>query len=53
MKIMQNSSCESSLIVNGYKIERTYGNESMKNCMLQVIRMVIAQNMQNERKTMR
>ena len=51
MKNVQNSSYGSDQTVNGYKIERNYGKESIKNCMLQVIRMVITQNIQDKRKT--
>lgn len=51
MKNVQNSSYESDQTVNGYKIERNYGKESIKNCMLQVIRMVITQNIQDKQKT--
>lgn len=51
MKNVQNSSYGSDQTVNGYKIERNYGKESIKNCMLQVIRMVITQNIQDKQKT--
>lgn len=51
MKIVQTESNETIRTVNGYKLERTYGSESMKNCMLQIIRMVVAQNLQQKRKT--
>lgn len=51
MKNVQKSSYGSNQTVNGYKIERNYGKESIKNCMLQVIRMVITQNIQDKQKT--
>lgn len=51
MKNVQNRSYGSDQAVNGYKIERNYGKEPIKNCMLQVIRMVITQNIQDKQKT--
>ena len=51
MKNVQNRSEGSDQAVNGYKIERNYGKEPIKNCMLQVIRMVITQNIQDKQKT--
>lgn len=50
MKNMQNEQKGAPQFVKGYRIERNYGKESMKSCMVQVIRMVVAQNMQNEQK---
>lgn len=51
MKNVQTESNETIRTVNGYKIERSYGSESMKNCMLQIIRMVVAQNLQQGQKS--
>lgn len=36
--------------MKGYKIERNYGEESLKSCVVQIIRMVVAQNMHDEQK---
>lgn len=48
MKDVQVESNETIRTVNEYEIERNYGSESMKNCMLQIIRMVVAQNLQQK-----
>ena len=51
MKNVKVESYETIQTVNGYKLERNYGSESMKSCMLQIIRMVVEQNLQQEQKS--
>lgn len=31
---------------NGYKVRYNYGDESLENCMMQVIKMVVTQSLQ-------
>lgn len=50
MKTVQNEKKAIRPFMKGYRIERNYGKESMKSCMIQAIRMVVAQNIQNEQK---
>lgn len=50
MKNIQKNQEGAPQFIKGYRIERNYGNESMKSCMVQIIRMVVAQNMHKEEK---
>lgn len=33
---------------NGYTIRCNYGNESLENCMIKIIKMVVTQSLQQE-----
>lgn len=48
MNIMEPNQRKEIQREGSYQIRRNYGNESMETCMLQVIRMIVAQNLRKE-----